>query len=197
MPAYHSAFVDVGVQEALCSCPVLPLKTRVRGPAPCVEPSATEDVVDEALRLFRANVLFRNFELLSGGDRLLVYLTLFIHLVRGVPVRCSRVWRPPRPRPPSSSPLAQCLKRASTKLTKAEGARELSTLASSNHVIPGDAGWPLASIIPAPKNSVEQGEGWWGWGVCQSVFERSIHHGGSDAFRIHHGGTPASLYCLV
>jgi hypothetical protein len=41
-----------------------------------------EDIVDEALRLFRANMLFRNFEVLGGGDRVLVYLTLFIHQVR-------------------------------------------------------------------------------------------------------------------
>jgi hypothetical protein len=38
--------------------------------------------VDEAIRLFRANVMFRNFEVLGGGDRVLVYLTLFIHQVR-------------------------------------------------------------------------------------------------------------------
>jgi len=41
-----------------------------------------DDVVDEAIRLFRANVLFRNFEVQGGGDRILVYLTLFIHQVR-------------------------------------------------------------------------------------------------------------------
>lgn len=108
--------------------PVLPLKTRVRGPAPSVDASEEEDVVDEALRLFRANMLFRNFELLGGGDRLLLYLTLFIHL---------------------------CLKKAAGKAAKAEGARELQTLASGNHVAPGDPAWPLAQFIPTPKTSAD------------------------------------------
>ena len=85
-------------------------------------------MVDEALRLFRANVLFRNFELLGGGDRLLVYLTLFIHL---------------------------CLKRAAGKAGKAEGARELQTLASGGHVSPGEPSWPLTQVIPAAKSSSE------------------------------------------
>ena len=40
------------------------------------------DIVDEALALFRANVLFRNFEVHGSADRVLIYLTLFIHLVR-------------------------------------------------------------------------------------------------------------------
>ena len=42
------------------------------------------DAVDEALNLFRANVHFRSFDVRSGSDRLLVYLTLFIHQVRRI-----------------------------------------------------------------------------------------------------------------
>jgi actin related protein 2/3 complex subunit 3 len=136
--AYHSSYNAAGAFTEICGLPVLPLKTRVKGPAPCVEPAGggggggggadDDDAVDEALRLFRANVLFRNFELQGPGDRLLVYLTLFIHL---------------------------CLKRA--KATRAEGARELATLASGAHLAPGDAGWPLSQIVAAPKNG-EEGE---------------------------------------
>jgi actin related protein 2/3 complex subunit 3 len=137
--AYHSSYNAAGSFPELCGLPVLPLKTKIKGPAPCVElpgggggsgaaPPEEEDVVDEALRFFRANVMFRNFELQGGGDKLLVYLTLFIHL---------------------------CLKRA--KPARAEGARELQTLASGNHLAPGDAGWPLAQIVPAPKGA-EEGE---------------------------------------
>ena len=139
--AYHSSYNAAGSFTEICGLPLLPLKTRIKGPAPCVEPSAgggggggpsaadgDEDVVDEALRFFRANVMFRNFELQGGGDRLLVYLTLFIHL---------------------------CLKRA--KPARAEGTRELQTLASGAHLAPGDAGWPLLQIVPAPK-SAEEGE---------------------------------------
>jgi hypothetical protein len=40
-----------------------------------------EDIVEESIRLFRANVLFRNFEVKGGADRVLIYLTLFIHQV--------------------------------------------------------------------------------------------------------------------
>lgn len=85
------------------------------------------DVVDEALRLFRANMLFRNFELQGGGDRLLVYCTLFAHL---------------------------CLKRASSR-QKADAAKELGALAAGAHVAPGDAGWPLNGVIPPPRDAAE------------------------------------------
>lgn len=38
----------------------------------------TEDVVDQAITLFRANVLFRDFDVRGAGDKLLIYLTLYI-----------------------------------------------------------------------------------------------------------------------
>ena len=36
-----------------------------------------EDIIDEVLTFFRANVLFRNFDVRGGADRTLIYLTLF------------------------------------------------------------------------------------------------------------------------
>lgn len=36
------------------------------------------DCIDEILSLFRANVLFRNFEVNGPADRMLIYGTLFI-----------------------------------------------------------------------------------------------------------------------
>jgi hypothetical protein len=57
-------------------------------PGPGMSAVKDEDIVDEALRLFRANVLFRNFEVQGGGDRVLVYLTLFIHQVRRFDCLC-------------------------------------------------------------------------------------------------------------
>lgn len=36
-----------------------------------------DDIIDDALNFFRANVLFRNFEVRSGADKTLIYLTLF------------------------------------------------------------------------------------------------------------------------
>lgn len=43
---------------------------------------AGPDIVDEAVDYFRANVLFRSFEVKGPADRVLVYLTLFIQQVR-------------------------------------------------------------------------------------------------------------------
>lgn len=40
--------------------------------------SEREDIIQESLELFRANCLFRNFEIKGSGDRLLIYLILFI-----------------------------------------------------------------------------------------------------------------------
>ena len=36
-----------------------------------------EDIIDETLMYFRANVLFRNFEVRGAADRTMIYLTLF------------------------------------------------------------------------------------------------------------------------
>jgi len=40
-----------------------------------------DDICDEALNYFRANVLFSQFEVKGPSDRTLIYLTLFIHFV--------------------------------------------------------------------------------------------------------------------
>ncbi|KAJ3345528.1 Actin- protein 2/3 complex subunit 3 [Kappamyces sp. JEL0680] len=37
-----------------------------------------DDIVDEAIGLYRANTFFRNFDIKGGADRLLIYLTLYI-----------------------------------------------------------------------------------------------------------------------
>lgn len=71
--------------------PVLPIRTRTRGPAYTLPPlppntldidvppdSESYDCIDEILSLFRANVLFRNFEINGPADRMLIYGTLFI-----------------------------------------------------------------------------------------------------------------------
>mmetsp|Transcript_52864 Transcript_52864/g.120502 ORF Transcript_52864/g.120502 Transcript_52864/m.120502 type:complete len:95 (+) Transcript_52864:85-369(+) len=76
MPAYHSKIDPAGCQEA-CGCSLLPLKTKIKGPAPPVA-SDEEDIIDETIKFFRANIFFRNFEVKNGSDRVLVYLTLFV-----------------------------------------------------------------------------------------------------------------------
>jgi actin related protein 2/3 complex, subunit 3 len=47
-----------------------------------------EDIIDEVLTLFRANVLFRNFEVMGAADRTLIYLTL--HVVQCL-VKCEKI----------------------------------------------------------------------------------------------------------
>jgi hypothetical protein len=47
-----------------------------------------EDIIDEALLYFRANVLFRNFDVRGGADRTLIYLTM--HIVQCL-VKCERI----------------------------------------------------------------------------------------------------------
>lgn len=39
----------------------------------CIE---KDDIIDEVLMYFRANVLFRNFDVRGGADKTLIYLTL-------------------------------------------------------------------------------------------------------------------------
>ena len=56
---------------------------------PATHDLAGDDIIDEALTYFRANVLFKSFEPKGGADMLIIYLTLFIHKVRRAP-RISR-----------------------------------------------------------------------------------------------------------
>ncbi|XP_015869935.1 actin-related protein 2/3 complex subunit 3 isoform X3 [Ziziphus jujuba] len=76
---YHSSFVDEeGITKA-CGCPLLPLKSHIKGPAPSSGQDQT-DIVDEAITFFRANVFFRNFDIKSSADKLLIYLTFYINV---------------------------------------------------------------------------------------------------------------------
>ena len=104
MPAYHSKASDEGVRvrllppgsptlrpsrahalsfphqvDAACGCALLPLRTKSRGPAPITDDE--EDIVDEAIKYFRPNSLFRNFEVKTGADRTLIFLTLCVQQV--------------------------------------------------------------------------------------------------------------------
>ena len=37
-----------------------------------------QDIIDEAIHMYRANVLFKNFKILGPADKLIVYMTCFI-----------------------------------------------------------------------------------------------------------------------
>ncbi|KAG6609505.1 Actin-related protein 2/3 complex subunit 3 [Phytophthora cinnamomi] len=126
MPAYHSTLNELQAQEA-CGCAILPIKTRARGPAPPA-PEDQPDIVDEILTLFRANVLFTNFEIKGNADRVLIYGTLFVHL---------------------------CLKKLDRCSSKADATRILQQTAVDSFAIPGDSSFPLGGLVRAPSSANE------------------------------------------
>ncbi|KAL0240969.1 hypothetical protein GEMRC1_006205 [Eukaryota sp. GEM-RC1] len=70
---YHSNWNNyIGAGDA--GIVYLPLKTDIPGPAPICE-SDKEDIVEETLRHFKANVLCKQFHVTGPADRLLIYLT--------------------------------------------------------------------------------------------------------------------------
>jgi len=79
MPAYHSKRNEEGYEEA-CGCAICPLKSELKGPiAPFVPTSPEdEDIVDETLSYFRANVLFRNFDVILKSFHNLTFFSNII-----------------------------------------------------------------------------------------------------------------------
>ena len=65
MPAYHSA-IPADNRKLVGNVPLLPLRITAkgtgRGPAPPTTTADEEDIVDESLNLFKANILFTAFE---------------------------------------------------------------------------------------------------------------------------------------
>mmetsp|Transcript_19707 Transcript_19707/g.41201 ORF Transcript_19707/g.41201 Transcript_19707/m.41201 type:complete len:175 (+) Transcript_19707:101-625(+) len=125
MPAYHSKLDDTAISES-CGCGLMPLKTSIRGPAPPCDGDL--DVVDEAINYYRANVLFKNFEVQGPADRTLIYLTLFI---------------------------GQCIKACERIDSKSEAKTTLYQTAIKSFTVPGDVGWSLGSLFPSPKGREE------------------------------------------
>lgn len=63
----------------LGTIPLLPIKCKSsRGVAPPPADETADDIIDEAIGLYRANTFFKNFDIKGGADRLLIYLTLYI-----------------------------------------------------------------------------------------------------------------------
>eukprot|EP01102_Stenamoeba_stenopodia_P000142 TRINITY_DN1010_c0_g2_i1.p1 TRINITY_DN1010_c0_g2~~TRINITY_DN1010_c0_g2_i1.p1 ORF type:complete len:213 (+),score=30.68 TRINITY_DN1010_c0_g2_i1:94-639(+) len=126
MPAYGSQYNEVQARQ-VCGMSILPIKTKIKGPAPVEINAETEDIIDETLNYFRANMLFRNFEVRGPADRLLVYLTLYAH---------------------------QCLTRLPGKDKDAAG-KVLYQLAIENFPIPGDKNFVLGGLVQNPKDRAE------------------------------------------
>jgi actin related protein 2/3 complex subunit 3 len=99
---------------------------------PAADPSQG-DIVDETLDLFRANSLFRNFEIKGPADRTLIVLILFI---------------------------SDCLAKigsARTVPTQIEASKLLNTLSVDTFPIPGDANFPLNSHYAPPPSRADAG----------------------------------------
>ena len=61
----------------MCGIAFLPLKTKAAGPASKADFDG-DDIIDEAIMQFRANVLFKNYDVRGPADKTLIYLTVFI-----------------------------------------------------------------------------------------------------------------------
>lgn len=115
--------------------PLLPLRTKTRGPAYTLPPltaplepgefspdpdSESYDILDEVLGLFRANTFFRNFEIQGPADRLLIYGILF---------------------------TSDCLGRIRPSHGVRDAQKELlNTALDLNFAIPGDPAFPLNQV---------------------------------------------------
>ena len=83
MPSYHSVFNKKENLKKLCGIPVFEFKEKK---TPTLDHTKLKvdlkqielDIIDEAIIYFRANVLFKNFNIEGDADKLLVYITVFI-----------------------------------------------------------------------------------------------------------------------
>lgn len=88
------------------------------------------DIVDEAISFFRANVFFRNFNIQSSADKLLIYLTFYINVA---------------------------LKRLEGCRTLAVGTKAIINLGLENVPVPGEAGFPFGGLFSLPQSQEEAG----------------------------------------
>ncbi|XP_020102640.1 actin-related protein 2/3 complex subunit 3 isoform X2 [Ananas comosus] len=124
---YHSSFVEEDGITKACGCPLLPLKSHIKGPAPASNPGKI-DIVDEAITFFRANVFFRNFDIKSPADKLLIYLTFYINVA---------------------------LKRLEGCRTLAVGTKAIINLGLEKVPVPGDLGFPFPGLFALPQSQDE------------------------------------------
>lgn len=118
--------------------PVLPLRTRTRGPAYTLPPlpsnvsdtdvppdNESYDCIDEIISLFRANVLFRNFEINGPADRMLIYGILFV---------------------------SECLGKVKPNMAAREAEKALVNVALDHFAIPGDVSFPFNQAFEPPRD---------------------------------------------
>lgn len=86
------------------------------------------DILDETLTLFRANTLFRNFEIKGPADRVLIYGILWI---------------------------SDCLSKVKPSMTLREAEKAITTAALEQYSLPGDPSFPLNALYQGPKDRGE------------------------------------------
>ena len=79
--SYHSQFCGDKTAEICCGIPLLPLKGDDKsGAAPRFQGEG-QDIVDEAIEQFRAQIMFTTFKPQGPADKIIVFLTSFIQKV--------------------------------------------------------------------------------------------------------------------
>jgi hypothetical protein len=161
--AYHSVFNAPDQPSSrkfptCCGVPVAPLVVTAGAALPTGD--APQDPPDEALHLFRPNSLFRTFEVRGPGDKLLLYLMLFIHACLRREARAVATGLHRAPHISANSATRPRAGIADRKPPPAyEDARSLLySLAHESFPLPGQAGFPLGSLLPAPNGREQEGE---------------------------------------
>ncbi|KAL7672945.1 hypothetical protein ACOME3_007821 [Neoechinorhynchus agilis] len=133
MPPYHSSF-NKSVNLRAGNMAILPIKTEFPGPAQRLNQSKNGDyqvdIIDEALKFFKANVFFKNYNIQGDADRTLIYLMLYIN-------ECLRV-------------IQKCT-------SKAQASKEIYALGLRRFSIPGESQFPLNSMF-TPSSSKQEEE---------------------------------------
>lgn len=128
MQVYHSTFNTQDTQDRrVGNFVLLPLTTQFRGPA--YANNTDYDIIDECLDLFRANSFFKNFEINSDSDRVLIYGILFINY---------------------------CLQQLKSGTSRSEAVKSLTNVALEEFKLPGTAGFPLNTVYQIPTNDPQQ-----------------------------------------
>lgn len=158
MQAYHSEITDF--EQKVGNMAILPLRTKVRGPAPSIK--TDNDIIDESLYFFKANVFFRTYEIKVGREfqsahtHILVYyvynpykqlnLLIFNLFMFAVQSEVDRVLIY------VTLYITECLKRLARCQSMEQGQQDLYAMAISKFDLPGDAGFPLNSVFAKPEN---------------------------------------------
>jgi len=126
MPSFHSTLESPG--KSIGNIAVMPLrqtsKGTARGPAPTCHQE--EDIVDETIKLFKANILFKQFDMETDVDRVLVYVTLYI---------------------------IECLKKLQKVPNLERATQEMFSMALESFALPGEAGFPLNAFFTKPNRN--------------------------------------------